>query len=70
MEIYFCRTRGSTPAPGRAYVRYGGHTSWVGLARGKDAPSFVLDAGTGLANLDTVLGEAPFQGTLLLGHLH
>lgn len=70
MEIIFCGTRGSTPAPGAAHIRYGGHTSCVALAHDGARPSLVLDGGTGLANLDRVLGETPFQGTLLLGHLH
>ncbi len=70
MELFFCGTRGSTPAPGEAHVRYGGHTSCVALAHDGADPRLVLDAGTGLANLDQVLGEAPFEGTILLGHLH
>jgi phosphoribosyl 1,2-cyclic phosphodiesterase len=70
LELFFCGVRGSTPAPGEAYVRYGGHTSCVGLARDGGAPRLVLDGGTGLTNLDRVLGEAPFDGTILLGHLH
>ena len=70
MEIYFCGTRGSTPAPGEAYVRYGGDTSCVALAHDGSAPSLVLDAGTGLVNLDRLLGAAAFEGTILLGHLH
>jgi len=70
VEIYFCGTRGSMPAPGDAYVRYGGHTSCVALARDGTRPTLVLDGGSGLVNLDRVLGDAPFQGTILLGHLH
>jgi phosphoribosyl 1,2-cyclic phosphodiesterase len=70
VELFFCGVRGSTPAPGEAYVRYGGHTSCVALAHDGAAPSLVLDGGTGLANLDDVLGDAPFDGTILLGHLH
>ncbi len=70
MDIYFCGTRGSAPAPGEPYIRYGGHTSCVGLARDGALPGLVLDAGTGLANLDEVLGQVAFRGTLLLGHLH
>jgi ribonuclease BN (tRNA processing enzyme) len=58
------------PMPGEAYVRYGGHTSCVALARDGIRPSLVLDAGSGLVNLDRVLGDNPFQGTILLGHLH
>lgn len=70
MEIYFCGTRGSTPAPGEAYARYGGHTACVALAHDGSAPNLVLDGGTGLANLDSLLGVAAFDGTILLGHLH
>jgi len=70
VEIYFCGTRGSMPTPGEAYVRYGGHTACVALARDGLRPSLVLDGGSGLVNLDRVLGTSPFQGTILLGHLH
>lgn len=70
MELFFCGVRGSTPAPGAAYVRFGGHTSCVALAHDGAAPSLVLDGGTGLANLDLILRDAPFDGTILLGHLH
>ena len=70
MELFFCGVRGSTPAPGAAFVRYGGHTSCVALAHDGDVPRLVLDGGTGLVNLDRVLGDAPFRGTILLGHLH
>ena len=63
--------RGSTPAPGPEFVRYGGNTSCVAVAHdGADAPSLVLDAGTGLANLSRLMNGAPFRGTILLGHLH
>jgi ribonuclease BN (tRNA processing enzyme) len=70
VEIYFCGTRGSMPTPGEAYVRYGGHTACVALAHDGFRPSLVLDAGSGLVNLDRVLGNSPFHGTILLGHLH
>jgi phosphoribosyl 1,2-cyclic phosphodiesterase len=70
VELFFCGVRGSTPAPGEAYVRYGGNTSCVALAHDGAAPSLVLDGGTGLAILDGVLGDAAFDGTILLGHLH
>ena len=63
--------RGSTPAPGGEFVRYGGNTSCVALARDGDAaPSLVLDAGTGLSRLSRLLDGAPFRGSVLLGHLH
>lgn len=70
MRVDFCGVRGSTPSPGREFVRYGGHTSCVALSHDGQPPSLVLDAGTGLRNLDRLLDGAPFQGSVLLGHLH
>lgn len=61
--------RGSTPAPGHAFARYGGNTSCVALALDGQPPSLVLDAGTGLRRLGDLTG-GPFEGALLLGHLH
>jgi phosphoribosyl 1,2-cyclic phosphodiesterase len=63
--------RGSTPAPGAEFVRYGGHTSCLAVSRdGDELPTLVLDAGTGLRMLTGALGGRPFQGTILLSHLH
>lgn len=71
MRVVLGGVRGSTPAPGPEFVRYGGHTSAVGvLADGDDAPRLILDAGTGLRTLSPLFGSAGFRGTLLLGHLH
>ncbi len=71
MLITFCGVRGSTPAPGAPYVRYGGNTSCVAVAHDGDrGPVLVLDAGTGLANVTGLLGGAAFAGTILLSHLH
>jgi phosphoribosyl 1,2-cyclic phosphodiesterase len=71
--ITFCGVRGSTPAPGADYVRYGGNTSCVAVAHsagGPVAPVVVLDAGTGLGGVTGLLGGGPFNGTILLSHLH
>jgi ribonuclease BN (tRNA processing enzyme) len=63
--------RGSTPAPGPAFVRVGGHTSSVAVAHDGASPTLVLDAGTGIRNLAGVLGDGvAFRGTVVLGHLH
>ena len=73
MRITFCGTRGSTPAPGSDFVRYGGHTSCIALAHDGDpprAPTLLLDAGTGIRRLPDLLGDRPFVGTVLLTHLH
>ena len=63
--------RGSTPAPGSDYVRYGGHTSCVAVtAAGASAPTLLMDAGTGIRSLPRLLGPQPFRGSILLSHLH
>ncbi len=65
-----CGVRGSTPAPGAEFARYGGHTSCLALAHDGEAPSLVLDAGTGIRRVTDLLRGQPFRGTVLLGHLH
>ena len=70
MRLYICGVRGSTPAPGSDFVRYGGNTSCVALAHADGAPTLVLDAGTGLQRLTQVLDGQSFRGAILLGHLH
>jgi phosphoribosyl 1,2-cyclic phosphodiesterase len=71
VRLHLCGTRGSTPAPGRDFVRYGGHTSCVAIAAdGETAPTLILDAGTGLREVSGLLAGGPFRGTILLTHLH
>lgn len=70
MRVYFLGVRGSTPAPGQRFVRYGGNTSAIAVAHDTLEPTLLLDAGTGVRRLPTVIGDAPFRGTLLLSHLH
>jgi phosphoribosyl 1,2-cyclic phosphodiesterase len=70
MELHFLGVRGSTPAPGSEFTRYGGNTSCVAVAVDGEPPSLVLDAGTGVRRLASRMGGAPFRGTLLLSHLH
>ena len=71
MRLYLCGVRGSTPAPGADFLRYGGHTSCVAIAAdGAARPALVLDAGTGLRQVTPLLGGQPFDGTILLTHLH
>lgn len=75
MRIHLCGVRGSTPAPGAEFARYGGHTSCVALSPGDGAPDdgtprLILDAGTGLRQVTGLLGGAPFTGTIILTHLH
>lgn len=71
MRVHLCGVRGSTPAPGPAFSRVGGHTSCVAVAHDADeVPRLVLDAGTGLRNVATLLAGMPFDGSLVLSHLH
>lgn len=71
MRLWLLGVRGSTPAPGADFVRYGGHTSCVAFQHdGADEPSLVLDAGTGIRMLSSRLGSAAFRGAIVLTHLH
>jgi phosphoribosyl 1,2-cyclic phosphodiesterase len=71
MRLILLGVRGSTPAPGPEFVRYGGHTSCVAVVgAGAAAPSLVLDAGTGLRQLTAQLGGQAFHGSILVSHLH
>jgi phosphoribosyl 1,2-cyclic phosphodiesterase len=71
MQVDFCGVRGSLPAVGAEFARYGGHTSCVALTReGERAPSLILDAGTGVQLATELLDGDPFDGTILLSHLH
>ncbi len=56
-----CGVRGSTPAPGPEFVRYGGNTSCVAVGHAGGPPSIVLDAGTGIRSLGTLLGGQPVR---------
>jgi ribonuclease BN (tRNA processing enzyme) len=71
VRIQLLGVRGSTPAPGADFVRYGGHTSCVAITPdGGDRPTLVLDAGTGLRSLTGVLGGRAYEGSIVLSHLH
>ncbi len=71
MRVQLCGVRGSTPAPGPEFVRYGGNTSCVAFSAGDDlAPTLILDAGTGLRQVTPLLNGEPFRGTIVLSHLH
>jgi phosphoribosyl 1,2-cyclic phosphodiesterase len=71
VRLRFCGVRGSTPAPGSAFTRVGGHTSCVAVwPDGASVPTLVLDAGTGLRAVTPLLAGGAFEGTILLTHLH
>ena len=70
MRAHLLGVRGSTPAPGPDFVRYGGHTSCVAISVGDDPPRVVLDAGTGIRSLTARLAGAAYNGAILVSHLH
>ncbi len=70
MRIHLLGVRGSTPTPGPQFARHGGHTSCVAVQRDDGTVPLVVDAGTGLRHLQSLLDGQAFTGTLLLGHLH
>jgi len=70
VRLHFCGVRGSTPAPGLPFARYGGHTSSVAIAHDGAVPTLVLDAGTGIRRVPELLDGPAYEGSLLLTHLH
>jgi ribonuclease BN (tRNA processing enzyme) len=71
MRVVLHGVRGSSAAPGVDFLRVGGNTSCVAITpSGYDAPSLLLDAGTGLSSVTTALDGAAYQGDILLTHLH
>ena len=68
--VIFHGVRGSTPAQTSGNEAYGGNTSCVALDI-EGAPPIVLDLGTGLRSFGaTVPKDEPFEGVVLLSHLH
>ena len=58
------------PTPGADFLRYGGQTSCVAISRDGSAPELILDAGTGLVAVTALLEGRPYDGSILVGHLH
>jgi phosphoribosyl 1,2-cyclic phosphodiesterase len=74
MQVTFWGVRGSIPAPGPDFNRYGGNTPCVSV-RTREGALLILDAGTGLNVLGRVLMRGEFgrgagRATLLLTHAH
>jgi phosphoribosyl 1,2-cyclic phosphodiesterase len=68
MRVTFWGVRGSTPAPGAEFVRYGGHTTCVSVVVGDRV--LVLDAGTGIRPLGRSLVGGARDLFVLLTHRH
>ena len=69
VRALLCGMRGSTPAPGADFSVVGGNTSCVAIRAAGDR-WLILDAGTGLARLASVLDGRPLRASILLSHLH
>lgn len=73
MEIEFWGVRGTAPAPGTAWARYGGHTTCSAVRVGL-GEYIVIDAGTGIRELgDRIMaegGDGDIHIDLLLTHFH
>ena len=70
MRIFLAGVRGSTPATGAAFVRYGGNTPCVAVLDEASETHLILDAGTGIRRVSEILEGGPFRGTILFTHLH
>jgi phosphoribosyl 1,2-cyclic phosphodiesterase len=70
VRLTLCGVRGSSPASGSEFDRYGGHTSSVAVSANGTAPRLILDSGTGITKVAPLLEGEPFRGTILFGHLH
>lgn len=69
LNVTFWGVRGSYPATGADFVRYGGHTACIELRIGDKL--IIIDAGSGLGALGAALGQsAPRDIDILLSHLH
>lgn len=69
VTISFFGVRGSTPCSCSTMRRYGGNTACVVIERNGDRP-IICDIGTGLRFYGLDLGSGPFEGTILVSHLH
>lgn len=72
MEIKFWGTRGSTPVPGEATLKYGGNTSCIEVRQNDTI--VIIDAGTGIRELGESLvrefGEKKIEVHILISHTH
>ncbi|NTS75726.1 MBL fold metallo-hydrolase [Catenovulum sp. SM1970] len=69
MQVTFYGVRGSTPAPGAEYAKYGGNTACVHVQL-SDKTHLILDSGTGIKKLGQVLAPKLDNLHLLLSHNH
>ncbi len=70
MNIFFGGVRGTAPRAAPGYTRYGGHTTCL-LVSGQQGEILVIDAGSGIQEINRHLLESDRRDLLLLlTHLH
>ena len=70
MRIKFWGTRGTRPTPGKRTLRYGGNTTCIEV-RDNEGNLIIIDSGSGIAELGTVLGQTEaLHAHLLITHTH
>lgn len=69
MQLTFYGVRGSCPAPGPEFVKFGGNTACVHIKL-DDGTDIILDAGTGIRNLGEKLIADSTDIHILLSHNH
>lgn len=71
MRLTFLGVRGSLPVSSPDVARYGGNSTCIAVSTSAgDAPTLMLDAGSGLAKASRLLDGEPYVGSILLSHLH
>jgi phosphoribosyl 1,2-cyclic phosphodiesterase len=73
MKVKFYGVRGSLPACGREFERYGGNTTCIKILREKANRIAILDAGTGIRNLGKeLINEGLSQNVIniVFSHFH
>jgi phosphoribosyl 1,2-cyclic phosphodiesterase len=69
VDVTLWGTRGSLATPGSDTARYGGNTSCVSVL-GDEGTVLVLDAGTGIRQMASVIAPSVRRVDVLLTHLH
>lgn len=74
LNVTIWGSRGSIPATGREYVRYGGATTCLEIelegASGDTPSRVIVDCGTGMAELGRSWGERAPEALVLQTHMH
>jgi phosphoribosyl 1,2-cyclic phosphodiesterase len=70
VRVSYWGTRGSIATPGQETLTYGGDTSCVTVTGADPGHLVILDAGTGIRRLGTVIPASITRIDLLLSHLH